>query len=306
MTPDPASAWGRRTHEIINRRAARALTGPAGEFWAPFALDLGSRASDADDRKPRDPDEPPRHYFDCDVFGPWPYDDVPRTYEGLVKKYGRKEANRWGKSPWAIQECYDEVVAALREGDWSAAGAWAADLGHYVGDMHQPLHGSVNYDGQKTGNQGIHLRFEVWMMDRHFDEAMISFAAIPEFTGSPASATFDWMIAAYPGLQPMLDGDDAAKAVDPDFGDEYHAELWARTSEIAVKQVSAAVRDLASLYAAAWREAGEPSPPAEVPRFRLVSFEERHRAPEEGSRVSWRAVLGAVAVVAVGLAWGAS
>ena len=35
-------------------------------------------------------------------------------------------------------------------------------------------------------------------------------------------------------------------------------------------------------------------------------FEERHRAPDEGSRVSWRAVLGALGVVAAGLAWGAS
>ena len=33
-------------------------------------------------------------------------------------------------------------------------------LSHYVGDISQPLHVSENYDGQMTGNKGIHQFFE--------------------------------------------------------------------------------------------------------------------------------------------------
>src|SRR5690606_7761813 len=32
----------------------------------------------------------------------------------------------------------------------------SADLGHYIGDAHVPLHTTRNYNGQLTGQEGIH------------------------------------------------------------------------------------------------------------------------------------------------------
>jgi hypothetical protein len=166
--PADVLGWGGRTHEIINRKAVELMPGPAGEAWRPLAASLGAHASDADHRKGSDKDEPPRHYIDIDVFEPHPFAGVPRTLEGMQRKYGREEASWWGVAPWAIEECYRMVVLSLERGDWASAGAWAADLGHYVADTHQPLHCTMNYDGQKTGHQGIHIRFEVSRMDRHY------------------------------------------------------------------------------------------------------------------------------------------
>jgi hypothetical protein len=36
----------------------------------------------------------------------------------------------------------------------------AAELGHYIADAHVPLHTSENYDGQLTGQHGIHAFWE--------------------------------------------------------------------------------------------------------------------------------------------------
>ena len=36
----------------------------------------------------------------------------------------------------------------------------ASDLGHYVADAHVPLHTSLNYNGQLTGQKGIHAFWE--------------------------------------------------------------------------------------------------------------------------------------------------
>ena len=36
----------------------------------------------------------------------------------------------------------------------------SADLGHYVGDAHVPLHCTENYNGQLTGQKGIHALWE--------------------------------------------------------------------------------------------------------------------------------------------------
>ena len=39
-------------------------------------------------------------------------------------------------------------------------------LAHYIQDAHQPLHATNNYDGQLTGNNGIHARFETALFER--------------------------------------------------------------------------------------------------------------------------------------------
>ncbi|MGC6428813.1 MAG: hypothetical protein ACON4Y_05945 [Flavobacteriales bacterium] len=35
-----------------------------------------------------------------------------------------------------------------------------SDLGHYIADANVPLHTTINYDGQLTGQKGIHAFWE--------------------------------------------------------------------------------------------------------------------------------------------------
>jgi hypothetical protein len=289
----------------VNRRAALALDGAAGEAWAPLARSLGAHASDADDRKGRDPEEPPRHYLDIDVYEPWPFDGVPRTWEGMVDKYGRSRAERWGRAPWAIEESYANLVWFLERRDWSAAGAWAADLGHYVADIHQPLHCTVNYDGQQTGHDGVHLRFEVTMMNRHFEEESLEIGPVPAYEGPAAAAALEWIAEAYPGLSPLLAADETARASDPALGDRYYEVLWRETAPLARERLEAAVVDLASMYHAAWEEAGRPAPPAEPPPLRLVTPGDADAEGGEGGGLRRGALVAAAAVLAAGLVLGA-
>jgi hypothetical protein len=270
-----ALAWGSRTHEIINRRAAESMTDAAATAWRPLARSLGAHASDADHRKSTNREEPPRHYIDIDVYDEPPFANVPRSLEVLLEKRGKAEVDQWGIVPWAIEECYRMLVLSLERGDWASAGAWAADLGHYVADSHQPLHCTVNYDGQNTGNDGIHLRFEVHMMNRHFEEQTIEpVRDLPDPEGDPVEFCFAWIAEAYPELGTILTADDRARAADPDYGDQYYEVLWRDTQAVAIAQVSRAVRDLTALYAAAWEEAGRPSGPEAPPPFRALSREE--------------------------------
>lgn len=302
LSPAPAGAWGARTHEIINRRAVDRMPEPARSAWSALAVPLGSHASDADYRKGSDPDERTRHFIDIDYFEPHPFRGVPRTLEGMRKKYGAEDAVKWGVAPWAVDECYRMLVLSLERGDWASAGAWAADLGHYVADTHQPLHVCVNYDGQKTGNDGVHLRFEVHMMDRHYDEASIVPAGELADPGSRITDfALGWIADAYQGVSVILAGDDEARAVDPDYGPRYLERLWGATSNVAETQVSLAVRDLAALYAAAWKEAGSPPGPERAPSFRALTVEELDPPPPPPGSAPLRALLLAGGVLASAL-----
>ena len=300
LLPEGAAAWGARTHEIINRRAVEALPGPAGEAWRPLAVSLGVHASDADYRKGTDPAEPARHYLDADAFDEPPFRRIPRTWEGMLRKYGPVEAKSFGVAPWAIDECFRMVVLSLRQGDWSSAGGWAADLGHYVADTHQPLHCTVNFDGQRTGHDGVHLRWEVHMMDHHYrEESLPALPVRPAFRGDVAGMCLDWIAQANVGVGEILAAEAAARAQDPGFGPRYEEVLWSMSSALAERQVAAAVSDLSVLLEAAWDEAGRPAGPEQTPTFQLLPLEALEGPPERSKGLSLRA-LGVAAVALAG------
>ncbi|NJL26208.1 MAG: hypothetical protein HC902_14335 [Calothrix sp. SM1_5_4] len=92
-----------------------------------------------------------------------------------------------GRSFWRVRELVGQLEStakALRELDVekekekekekrasTPAGRWlvlAGVLSHYVGDLAQPLHVSENYDGQMTGQKGIHSYFEDTCVDELF------------------------------------------------------------------------------------------------------------------------------------------
>ncbi|GIS47503.1 MAG: hypothetical protein Ct9H90mP20_1730 [Candidatus Neomarinimicrobiota bacterium] len=43
------------------------------------------------------------------------------------------------------------------------------ELGHYIGDFHQPLHVVLNYNGQKTGKM-VSFRWEVRLIDEYSEK----------------------------------------------------------------------------------------------------------------------------------------
>ena len=86
-------------HEIINRRAAELLPGPAGEVWRPLAPALGMHASDADHRKSSVAGERTRHFIDIDAWGEHPFDDVPRSFEELARRRARVVLTSGGLEP---------------------------------------------------------------------------------------------------------------------------------------------------------------------------------------------------------------
>ena len=77
--------------------------------------------------------------------------------------------------PWQLEWSYWRLVRAWAPSDSSDPDLneivrAAADLGHYLGDAHVPLHTSGNYDGQRTGQRGIHALWEThaveWLLSR--------------------------------------------------------------------------------------------------------------------------------------------
>ena len=153
-------SWGYYAHHRINRLAVFTLPPAMAGFYKANIDTLTQRAITADKRRYVDSAEIPRHFFDADRYGKKPFDAVPRRWGDAEAKYTRDTLLKYGTLPWTIQRNYYWLVDAFKRHDTTAILRTSADLAHYVADAHVPLHWVMNYDGQLTGQDGIHALWE--------------------------------------------------------------------------------------------------------------------------------------------------
>ncbi|MBK9108353.1 MAG: hypothetical protein IPM92_08255 [Saprospiraceae bacterium] len=65
-----------------------------------------------------------------------------------------------GILPYNFKKVYQQLVRAFSEKEISKILRLSAEIGHYLGDAHVPLHTSKNYNGQLTDQIGIHAFWE--------------------------------------------------------------------------------------------------------------------------------------------------
>jgi len=152
--------WGYVGHSIISYNTILSAL-PEMEFFNTWADSLAAHASDADDRRSWDPDEAPKHYIDIDNYPEFiATGAISQNFDSLVAIHGYSFVMDQGILPWAILKTADSLQAAFENNDMHKAILIASDLGHYIGDSHMPLHITRNYNGQYTGQYGVHSRYE--------------------------------------------------------------------------------------------------------------------------------------------------
>jgi|GEM_PF-368708 len=264
LSPGISHPWGDRAHRWVNRQAFRHLPEEMAAFerWAGI---ITAYASEADRRKSTDPLESPRHYIDIDRYPEFSRGRLCRDLDSLRARYGDQlDVYGNGVVPWTIAGVAETLSVAMAEGRWQEAILRAADLGHYVADGHQPLHVTENYDGQLTGNDGVHLRYEIHMVNRHLDELPSDSSAV-----SPVSDPLEYYFQTIPGtwmyVDSIMDADHRARKRTALFDEEYYRVMWRHTGRFTVDRLCQAARVLAALWQTAWVDAGQPAFPPPAP-----------------------------------------
>ena len=150
-------AWGYRGHRLINQQASMQLNGSFGDFLKKNKDALKWYAAVPDYIKRFYPDEKPLHFIDTDFYDEYPFENIPLNYNDLIKEYGNEKVEKMGYAPWAIEKTCDQIVYYLKNQRLDEAIFYMGILGHYVSDIHNPLHTILNYDGQLSGNKGVHF-----------------------------------------------------------------------------------------------------------------------------------------------------
>jgi hypothetical protein len=151
-----SQSWGFYGHKRINRMAVFTLPPEMVTFYKTHIEFVTNHAVDPDKRRYGVDGEAPRHYIDIDHYGTHAFDSVPKFWKAAIAKYSEDTLMAYGIVPWQIEKHYYKLLNAFKNENLDQILHYSADLGHYIADAHVPLHTTENYNGQLTGQRGIH------------------------------------------------------------------------------------------------------------------------------------------------------
>ena len=270
------SIWGFFGHKKINRMAVFTLPPELFGFYKEHIEYITEHAVDPDKRRYAVEGEAPRHYIDIDhyaVEGEDPFEIVPRYWKHAVEKYSEDTLQSYGIVPWYIEVMVNKLTVAFKNKNVDLILKYSADLGHYVGDAHVPLHTTKNYNGQLTNQRGIHGLWESRLpelLSDNYDyfvgkavyhkdvnafawEAVYgSHMAVDSVLRMEKELTFEMSTDAKYSFETR--GTSTVRTYSKDFSVEYHT----RMNGMVERRFRLAIIGVGSMWYTAWVNAGQP------------------------------------------------
>ena len=273
---EDAGAWGFYAHKRINRMACYTLPPELFHFYKRHIDFVSDHAVDPDRRRYASPWEAPRHYIDIDHYaapGEDPFTVVPRRWDDAVAKFTEDTLQAYGIVPWHIQHMHARLVKAFKRLDLDAILVTSADIGHYIGDAHVPLHTTENYNGQLTDQHGIHAFWESRIPELSA-EGYDHFTGRARYLDSPLDEAWTAVIASHGAVDSVLGIERTLSTQWPDdqrytFEQRGQSTVRSQSREYTLayeqamagmveRRMNAAIYMVGSTWYTAWVDAGQP------------------------------------------------
>jgi hypothetical protein len=265
LAPAPAAAWGFAGHRLVNRRAVALLPEALRPLFEGNADYVSEHAVDPDLQ--RDSPDDPNHFLDMDAFGSPPFAAISHDEPAHLARHGA-EARAHGRLPWRVAEIYRDLVGAFRADDPARSLQLAAELGHLVADGHVPLHATLNHDGQRTGQNGLHNRWESEAIERFQRQLEAALHPPPAArVDDPVEHMFRVLADSYRHSLGVLASDLAARGErdladtpeDDRYDDGYYSRFFELEQARLRERLELSASATASFWTSAWEDAGRPA-----------------------------------------------
>ncbi|MGH9454106.1 MAG: hypothetical protein ACRD2O_09085, partial [Terriglobia bacterium] len=154
--------------------------------------------------------------------------------------------------------CYvGKLENDFRARRWGRANHDAVFMAHYAADITQPLHTVANFDGQLTGQSGVHSRFESEMVNALADGWRLQVAPAAEIPNLDRRI-FDEYVRSYAEASAVFAADRNAVSGLSYFDPRYFSRFCALAGPLAEKRLEDAASFTGSLWYTAWVKAGNP------------------------------------------------
>lgn len=290
--------WGFWAHQRINRLAVFSLPPEMQVFFKKQINYLTENAVNPDKRRYAVVGEAPRHYIDTEAYGDSALYKLPYYWKEAVEKYGEDTLALNGTVPWAIQQYKFQLTEAFRQKNPRRILRVAADLGHYIADANVPLHTTRNYNGQMTGQEGIHAFWESRVAEL-YGESYDMFVGTAMYEHKVAHRAWQAVRNANAGLDSVLRFERElsvkfrpeqkyvledrngviVKTYSREFSERYH-QLLNRQVE---RQMRASVKMVADFWFTCWVDAGQPI----LSDFSHFDLDEQAKREEKEEKMGW-------------------
>ena len=271
-----AQAWGFYGHRRINRMAVFTLPPAMFGFYKRHIDYVTDHATDPDSRRYAVAAEAPRHYIDIDHYvaeGEDPFKEVPKKWDMAIQKFTEDTLQAYGIVPWYIPVVYGRLVNAFKRGSVDRILYYSAEIGHYIADAHVPLHTTENYNGQMSGQHGIHAFWETRIPELSA-ESYDHFVGRAQYIADPLEASWDAVIASHAALDTVFRKETELQKQYPE-SEKYIYEQRGRSSVqlyskeftkayeesmggMVERRMNASIITVGSFWYSAWVDAGQP------------------------------------------------
>ena len=268
--------WGFFGHKRINRVAVFTLPPELFGFYKENIEFLTDHAVDPDKRRYAVEGEAECHYIDLDHYykpGEDPYKILPKYWKDAVEKFSEDTLRSYGIVPWHVLHMKYKLQKAFENKNIDLILKYSAEIGHYIGDAHVPLHTTENYNGQLTGQKGIHGLWESRLVEINAED-------YDYFVGKAGHKKYvqDYIWDAVKGSHKALDsvlriekeltksfptdrkysyeqrGNTTISTYSREFCELYHNQM----NGMVERRLKAAVLAVGSIWYTAWVDAGQP------------------------------------------------
>jgi hypothetical protein len=272
LTPSGQPTWGFFAHKKINRIAVFTLPADMVDFFKANLEYLEEASVYPDRRRYAVPDEAARHYLDVDYYGDSVFATLPRSWAEAVARFGAESLEEHGVLPWNLFRMFLKLRDVFTVGDPREILRVAAEIGHYVGDAHVPLHTTLNYNGQLTGQRGIHGLWESRLPEL-FSEEFDLFTGPAEYLADPQESIWRAVLSAHRLVDRVLEeeaalarrfgekryafetrGNTTVRVYAKEYARAYHLHLTLMVEQ----QFRLSIKLTGDLWYTAWVDAGQP------------------------------------------------
>ncbi|MEM7374184.1 MAG: zinc dependent phospholipase C family protein [Bacteroidota bacterium] len=266
-------AWGFWAHKRINRLAVFTLPPEMLVLYKTHLEYITEHAVGPDERRYAVDGEAPKHFIDIDHYGRYPFDNVPRDWDQAVQALSEDTLQAYGILPYQLPREFYKLQQAFEDQDLGAILRYSADIGHYIGDAHVPLHTTENYNGQLSGQKGIHAFWESRLPEL-FGERYDFFVGRCYYIDNVYKEGWDAVLESHLALDSVLRFEQQLNdrfAADKKYGYESRNNITVRAysreyssayhqmlSGMVERRMCMAIKRIGAYWYTAWQNAGSP------------------------------------------------
>jgi hypothetical protein len=258
--------WGATGHKIINKAGAKDF--PNRSIVTPTIIQQLTDSASVPDSRSGQPGEP-KHFMDMEDITEFATHSITHNRDSLFNEYGETYIRiTVGFLPWVIDSVMTTLTNQMRVKDWSHAWRSAGDLGHYIGDAHQPLHATTYYNGYTSkygsGSSGIHSRYETTMINSYQSSILIDSSSV-HVIASPLDTAFAIMYNSNSYMDSVYIADQYARTITGSTSSSAYIDtFWIKSKNFTILQFQRAAVAYGSYLYTAWVNAGSPSTTTDV------------------------------------------